>query len=153
MKRTKNKEQNKQPAEEVKQTGKEFSDEESYDEENELTKVKIGRIPYGWYDQLKHFGYDKNLQKVGKKKQDDMITQFIKKSQNPDWWRTIRDDLNQRDIRLSDKQLQLIDRIRQGKMASKTVATSEYSFQFQNNDPFPISAHPPAKRNFMPSKW
>ena len=82
-----------------------------------------------------------------------MITEFIKKAQNPDWWRTIRDDLNQRDIRLSDKQLQLIDRIRQGKAASKTIANSQYSFQFQNNDPFPLSAHPPAKRNFMPSKW
>lgn len=106
-------------------TGEE-SDNQSYDQENELTKVKIGRIPYGWYDQFKHFGYDKNLQKVTKEKQHDKITQFIKKSENKDWWRTIRDQLNQRDIRLNDKQLELIDRIRSGKMASKTIATSSY---------------------------
>jgi hypothetical protein len=28
----------------------EGSEDDSYDEENELTRVKIGRIPYGWYD-------------------------------------------------------------------------------------------------------
>jgi ribosome biogenesis protein ERB1 len=108
-------------------TGEE-SDNESYDEDNELTKVKIGRIPYGWYDEFKHFGYDKHLQKVTKEKQNDKITEFIRKSENKDWWRTIRDELNQRDIRLNDKQLELIDRIRSGKMASKTVATSSYQF-------------------------
>ena len=130
MKRARSKKPQQQQQEEVKQVQPSLSDEESYDEENELTKVKIGKIPYGWYDQLKHFGYDKNLEKVTKKKQDDMITQFIKKAENPDWWRTIRDELNQRDVRLSDKQLELIDRIRQGKMASKTVASAEYSFKF-----------------------
>jgi ribosome biogenesis protein ERB1 len=129
------------------------SDNESFDEENELTKVKIGKIPYGWYDEFKHFGYDKNLQKVTKQKQDDKITEFLKKSENKDWWRTIRDELNQRDIRLSDKQLELIDRIRSGKMASKTVATASYEVSYDYNDPFPVHAHPPAKRNFMPSKW
>lgn len=55
-----------------------------------------------------------------------MVTEFIKKSENKDWWRTIRDELNQRDIRLTDKQLELIDRIRSGKMASKTIATTNY---------------------------
>lgn len=115
--------------------------------------MKIGKIPYGWYDEFKHFGYDKNLQKVTKQKQDDKITEFLKKSENKDWWRTIRDELNQRDIRLSDKQLELIDRIRSGKMASKTIATANYEVTYDYNDPFPVHAHPPAKRNFMPSKW
>lgn len=40
----------------------------------------------------------------------------------------IKDELNQRDIRLNDKQLELIDRIRSGKMASKSIATTEYRF-------------------------
>lgn len=115
--------------------------------------MKIGRIPYGWYDEFKHFGYDKHLQKVTKEKQDDKITEFIKKSENKDWWRTIRDELNQRDIRLNDKQLELIDRIRSGKMASKTLANSTFEVNYDYDDPFPIHAHPPAKRNFMPSKW
>ncbi len=42
--------------------------------------MKIGRIPYGWYDEFKHFGYDKHLQKVTKQKQQDSIGEFIRKS-------------------------------------------------------------------------
>jgi ribosome biogenesis protein ERB1 len=38
-------------------------------------------------------------------------------------------------------------------MASKKIATADYSFEFEYNDPMPISSHPPSKRNFMPSKW
>ena len=38
-------------------------------------------------------------------------------------------------------------------MASKAIANSTYHVQYDYNDPFPIHAHPPAKRNFMPSKW
>lgn len=154
MKRGKSSANAKPKDEEVKQAAAEASEEESYDEENELTKVKIGKIPYGWYDDLKHFGYDKNLDKVTKKKQEDMVTEFIKKAENKDWWRTIRDELNQKDVRLTDKQLHLIDRIRSGKMASQAIAKgNNYEFTFEHNDPFPLHAHPPAKRNFMPSKW
>lgn len=58
-----------------------------------------------------------------------------------------------RDIVLTDKQLALIDRIRSGKMASATIANTDYSYETQHTDPFPINAVPPAKRNFMPSKW
>lgn len=61
-----------------------------------------------------------------KEKQADKIEEFIKKSENKDWWRTIRDHLNATDIRLSDEQLEIIDRIRSGKMASKTIATASY---------------------------
>jgi ribosome biogenesis protein ERB1 len=58
-----------------------------------------------------------------------------------------------KDIVLTDKQLELIDRIRSGKMASKTIATKNYDISIEHNDPFPINSSLPAKRNFMPSKW
>ena len=61
--------------------------------------------------------------------------------------------MNGKDVVLSDAQLNLIGRIRDGKMASKTVATANYEVRYDHDDPFPIHAHPPAKRNFMPSKW
>jgi ribosome biogenesis protein ERB1 len=54
---------------------------------------------------------------------------------------------------LTDAQLELIDRIRSGKYASKAIANADYSVEYSYTDPFPIHAHPPAKRNFMPSKW
>jgi hypothetical protein len=50
-----------------------LSDNESYDEQNEAVKVKIGKVPYGWYDEFKHFGYDNNLEKVIKPKAGSTI--------------------------------------------------------------------------------
>lgn len=88
-----------------------------------------------------------------KEKRVNKLEEFIKKSENKDWWRTIRDELNMRDIVLTDQQLALIDRIRSGKMASKTIANSSYEIDLEHNDPFPVNAVPPAKRHFMPSKW
>lgn len=130
-----------------------LEEDDSYDEQNELTRVKIGKVPYGWYDEFKNFGYDNKLNPVLKDKQMNKLEEFIKKSENKDWWRTVRDQLNMRDIVLTDEQLALIDRIRSGKMASKKIATTDYSFVLPHDDPFPIHAHPPSKKNFMPSKW
>ena len=89
--------------------------------------MKIGKVPYGWYDEFKHFGYDNKLNPVQKKKNLDKIQEFIQKSENPNWWRTIRDELNGKDIVLTDEQLHLIDRIRSGKMVSQKVANTTYS--------------------------
>ena len=116
-------------------------------------KVRIGRVPYQWYDQFKHFGYDNTLTKVEKEKQRDKIEEFIAKAENPNWWRTITDQLNNKDIVLSDKQLELIERIRTGRYASKTIATSDEQYEYEYNSPFPLHAHPPSKKRFMPSKW
>lgn len=106
-----------------------IDEDDSYDEQNELTKVKIGKIPYGWYDDFKNFGYDNKLNPVLKQKGPNKLEEFIQKSENKDWWRTIRDELNMRDIVLTDEQLALIDRIRSGKMASKAIATASYEFE------------------------
>ena len=38
-------------------------------------------------------------------------------------------------------------------MASKAVAYQQFEIDIQHTDPFPVNAFPPAKRNFMPSKW
>ena len=58
-------------------------------------------------------------------KKDDKIDQFLKKAEDPNWWRTIRDELNQKDIVLTDEQLKLIERIRKGKFASKAIADND----------------------------
>jgi hypothetical protein len=38
-------------------------------------------------------------------------------------------------------------------MASRTIATEDYTYTTEYHDPFPVHAHPPSKKNFMPSKW
>lgn len=79
--------------------------EASGDTDDEQIKVRVGRVPYHWYDEFAHFGYDNKLTKVEKRKQLDRIEEFVQKSENKDWWRTVTDDLNNRDIVLTDAQL------------------------------------------------
>jgi hypothetical protein len=90
------------------------SDNEFVNGNNELNKVNNDRIPSGRYDKCKHFGYEENLNKVNKQQHNDKIAEFINKSMEKDRRQTIRDHLNLRDIRLSYKQLDLINRIRKG---------------------------------------
>ena len=63
-------------------------------------------------------GYDLEGNKVTREKQVDRLEQFIQKKEDSNWWRTIRDELNEKDIVLTDEQLDLLDRIRQQKYAT-----------------------------------
>jgi hypothetical protein len=56
-----------------KNVGELLSENESLDEEDELTRVKIGKVPYGWYEEFKHFGYDNKLKPVLKPKATNKI--------------------------------------------------------------------------------
>jgi BOP1NT (NUC169) domain len=52
---------------------------------------------------------------------DDRLDEFIKKSENPNWWRTVKDELNQRNIEITDEQLDIMRRIRTGKFVNKAM--------------------------------
>lgn len=51
--------------------------------------------------------------------QKDEITKFIEKANDPQWWRNIQDELNNKEIRLSRGDLEMLMRIRKGKIADK----------------------------------
>lgn len=46
---------------------------------------------------------------------------MINKTENPNWFRTIRDELNQKDVVITDKQLEMIRRLRTGQYLSKKM--------------------------------
>jgi ribosome biogenesis protein ERB1 len=52
---------------------------------------------------------------------DDGLDEFIRRSENPAWWRTVKDELNQKNIEITEEQLELIRRIRQGKFVNKAI--------------------------------
>ncbi|EAS04137.2 ribosome biogenesis protein bop1, putative (macronuclear) [Tetrahymena thermophila SB210] len=125
---------------------------ESDDTDDEEILAKIGRVPWKWYENYKHMGYDADMKKVTKRIQDDKIDEFIKKAEDPNWWRTIQDELNQREIVLTDEQLKLLERIRKGKFASKAIASNDYTVEYEYDGTMPLSSAPIPKRRFMPSK-
>ncbi|CAD8088418.1 unnamed protein product [Paramecium primaurelia] len=126
--------------------------QESDDSEDEKILSKIGRLQTKKYKDKDFIGYDENLNKIQKKKQfQDTIDEFINKTENKDWWRVVRDELNNQDVVLSDKQLQMLDRIRTGKTAIKLA--DDYYFEHEDFNQFDLLSSYNPKRRFLPSKW
>jgi ribosome biogenesis protein ERB1 len=120
-------------------------DDDSSDEE---LLVRTGNVPREWYKHYEHAGYDIKQNKVIKPKEDDEIESFVKKANDKNWWRNIYDEMNNKSIYISDKDLQLLKRIRSNLFADKNVENEEY---FENSIPYqitPISGHIPSKKSF-----
>ena len=127
----------------------EGSSDDSSDEE---VLVRTGDVPEKWYDGYEHVGYDINSKKVIKNEEEDEIEKFIKKANDKNWWREIYDSKNNTSVYLSDKDLEIINRIRKGKFANKKVGEEDY---FEDDLPYqihPLSNHLPSKKNFYFSK-
>lgn len=115
-----------------------------------------------WYDEEKNIGYDVKGNPVVKPlsnsilylPSDDGLDEFIKKSENPNWWRTVKDELNMRNIEITDEQLDLMRRIRTGKFVDKKMAETNYEIALDKSEFIhPMDSSMPPKRRFMPSKW
>ena len=90
--------------------------DDSSDEENLL---RTGNVPKKWYDLYDHKGYSVDGKTVEKMVEKDELQKFVEKSEDPQWWRNITDDLNNKEIRLSRADLEMLIRIRKGKVADK----------------------------------
>ena len=107
----------------------------SDDSSDEEVLVRTGDVPDNWYDGMEHVGYDINSQKVMKNKEEDEVEKFIKKANDKNWWREIYDSKNNSSVYLSDKDLEIINRIRKGKFANKKVGEEDY---FEDDLPYQI---------------
>ena len=120
----------------------------SDDSSDEEVLVRTGDVPENWYDGMEHVGYDINSNKVLKNREEDEVEKFIKKANDKNWWREIYDSKNNSSVYLSDKDLEIINRIRQGKFANKKVGEDDY---FEDDLPYqihPMSNQIPSKKKF-----
>ena len=123
----------------------------SDDSDDEVVKVRTGRLQKKKYANQTHIGYDKYLNKIQKKQPISKIDQIIQQNENREWWKTVYDERNNEYVTLTDAQLKLANRLRTNRQAH---SFDNEQFYFENNlkDPFPMSAAPPSKRSFQPSK-
>jgi ribosome biogenesis protein ERB1 len=131
-------------------TNPDLSSDDSSDEE---LLLRTGNVPRKWYDEYDHSGYDINANKVIKPPREDQIESFLKKAEQKNWWRNIYDEMNNKTIFISDKDLELIKRIRKNYFANKNAAEDDY---FERNIPkqiTPISGKLPWKRTFELSRY
>lgn len=123
--------------------------------DDEEAKNTIGNVPLEWYDDYDHVGYDLSGRPIGKSQGKDGIDRFLASQDDPNFKWTIYDPVNDEEITLSKRDVQIIKRLHQG-----TFAHSEASAQVDLTDIYSseIEIHPMyngtlPKRRWLPSKW
>lgn len=133
----------------------------SDDEDEEGAGNRIGRVPLHWYDEYDHIGYDAHGKKVIKSASaegGDRIDQAIAGADNKAKGKfVIHDVLNDKNVELSARQLELIRRIQSGAYAHPEFdGNAEYIDYFSGVDPeisgLNSNLYEP-KAKFQPSKW
>lgn len=101
------------------ETKNESNDQDEYvydssDEEDICNTV--GKIPMKWYDEYNHIGYDWEGNKILKPEKGDELDNFLKRMEDPDFWKTIKDPQTGQDVILSEADIDLIVRIQKQKI-------------------------------------
>lgn len=137
-------------------TSKVPSDDEYRDDTSDEEDIRntVGNIPMHWYDEYKHIGYDWDAKKIIKAPQRDQLDDFLKRMEDPNFWRTVKDAQTGQDIVISEADIELIKRINSQKVPDANF--NEYApwiDWFTNEvEQMPIKNVPAHKRSFLPSR-
>lgn len=135
--------------------------EESSDSEEDTmhSRNTLGKIPLEWYDDYDHMGYDLDGKAIAKPADGqasmDAIDRYIERTDNPDYWRQIYDQLKQQNSVLTPKEMEMIRRLQKGKLGDMDFDPYEdwlAFFDFKDGD-YPLVNLPEPKSRFLPSKW
>ncbi|KAJ8670300.1 hypothetical protein QAD02_001559 [Eretmocerus hayati] len=148
VKKTGNTESNVPPG------GKDVDEYESDTSDEEDIRNTVGNIPIKWYDDAEHVGYDWDGKKILKPQKGDQLDAFLKRMEDPDFWRTVKDYQTGQDVILSEADIDLITRIQKQRIPDA---------QFDEYAPWvdwftsevmktPLRKFPEHKRSFLPSK-
>lgn len=92
----------------------EYAKHDTDDEED--IRNTVGNIPMHWYDEYKHIGYDWDAKKIIKPGRRDQLDDFLKRMEDPDFWRTVKDPQTGQEVVLSEEDINLIKRINAGRI-------------------------------------
>lgn len=131
----------------------EYEDDGDSSDEEDIRNT-VGNIPLQWYDEYKHIGYDWDGKKIIKPKKGDQIDNFLKKMEDPDFWRTVKDPQTGQDVVLSEEDIQLIKQIMKNRNPDKNFNEyPEWVDWFTSEvEKMPIRNIPDSKQSFLPSK-
>lgn len=106
----------------------EYRDDTSDEEDIRNT---VGNIPMQWYDEYKHIGYDWDAKKIIKPAKRDQLDDFLKRMEDPNFWRTVKDPQTGQDIILSEADIDLIKRINSQRIPDQNF--DEYAVSLNTN--------------------
>ena len=128
--------------------------ESDSEEDGPLMRNPVGNIPMEWYKDEKHIGYDREGKKIIKKPGRDALDRHLQKSDDPESWRNVYDEVNDEDLRLTDAEVKLLKRLRAGKFDPGYNPYEDYPVPYDapEHKIHPLSNRPEPKSRFVPSK-
>ncbi len=81
-----------------------------------------------WYDEYKHIGYDWDAKKIIKPARRDQLDDFLKRMEDPNFWRTVKDMQTGQDIVISEADIEMIKRINSQRIPDDQY--DDYAVQF-----------------------
>ncbi|GLH00739.1 Ribosome biogenesis protein BOP1 homolog [Gryllus bimaculatus] len=130
----------------------EYEEDDTSDEED--IRNTVGNIPMNWYDDYPHVGYDWEGKKIIKPPKGDELDNFLKKMEDPNFWRTVKDPQTGQDVILCDADAELIQRLQNHKIPDSDF--NEYGpwIEWFSSEVMktPVRKFPDQKRSFIPSK-
>lgn len=113
------------------------------DDEEDIRNT-VGNIPMHWYDEYKHIGYDWDAKKIIKPAKRDQLDDFLKRMEDPDFWRTVKDPQTGQDVILSEADIDLIKRIN-----SQRIPDADFDDYAVRKFPMRNFLHFPQINNFL----
>ncbi|KAM9097831.1 ribosome biogenesis protein BOP1 [Sarcophilus harrisii] len=126
--------------------------EDSSDEED--IRNTVGNVPLEWYEDFPHIGYDLDGKKIYKPlRSRDELDHFLDKMDDPDYWRTVQDKMTGQDVKLTDEQVALVQRLQKGQFGDASYDPYEPAIDFFSGSLMihPVTNRPADKRSFIPS--
>ncbi|XP_030387597.1 ribosome biogenesis protein BOP1 homolog [Scaptodrosophila lebanonensis] len=129
----------------------EYEDSDTSDEED--IRNTVGNIPMHWYDEYKHIGYDWDAKKIIKPPKSDQIDDFLRKIEDPNFWRTVKDPQTGQEVLLTDADIALIKRVNSARIPNPEHNEYEPWIDWFTSEveKMPIKNVPDHKRSFLPS--
>ncbi|XP_015273998.1 PREDICTED: ribosome biogenesis protein BOP1 [Gekko japonicus] len=127
-------------------------EEDSSDEED--IRNTVGNIPMEWYEEFPHIGYNLDGKKIFKPiRTKDELDKYLDKMENPDYWRTVQDKMTGVDVKLTDEQVELVNRLQRGEFGDVNFNPYEPAVDFFSSQLMihPVTNRPADKRSFIPS--
>ena len=82
-------------------------------------------VPLEWYKDEEHIGYDREGEKLLRKAKQDRLDALLAKNDLGTQWRTIYDEYNDEEIVLSKEEVELIQRVREGRFPDVEVRAKD----------------------------
>lgn len=112
----------------------------------------VGNIPLEWYEEYDHIGYDRDGHKILRRKKKDSLDNLLARHDDPNYIRTVYDELNDREHVLSNADLQMIIDVQKGRYPTGFDPYKDYVDYVKVDSRFPLVGVPDPKSRFTPNR-